>query len=615
MRSIPFLLAAALLASFPGNGSSAPPPNIVVVLTDDQGYGDLSVHGNPVLKTPHLDRLAGESSQLSDFHSAPTCSPTRAALLTGRWSNRTGVWHTISGRSLLPASERTVAAQLRERGYATGIFGKWHLGDAHPFRPSDHGFGEAYVHGGGGVGQTPDLWNNAYFDGHYLHNGRAVPAEGYCTDVFFREAKRFIGESHAAGKPFFVWLATNAPHGPLHAPQEWLDRYPGQPAGVATFFAMIANIDHNVGALREHLQAIGADRNTLFIFTTDNGTANGAAVFNAGMRGNKGSEYEGGHRVPFFAHWPAGGWDRHHTRGELAHAVDLLPTLLDVAGAPLPADRKLDGRSLRPLLDPAADASAWSRDRILVTDSQRVAKPVKWKNSAVMSASWRLINGRELYDVSTDPGQKRDLIDAHPEQAQRLRAFYESWWEELSPGFATAPEFVLDPTRSPGLELTAHDWMGTMPPWNQGHIRNAAGYLRPGSDARRAKQRPAGADGHGGFWAVQTPVAGQYAFELRRWPPEANTAIAAALPAEPGVPGADRPFRQQPGVAIPAVRALLRADGRVLAEAPVGPQDVQVRFTHALSAGSHRLSPVFITADGQEIGAYYLNLRLLEARP
>lgn len=280
------------------------PPNIVLVIADDQGYGDLGHTGNPIIKTPQIDALAAESTSLTDYHVAPTCSPTRAALMTGHWTDRTGVWHTINGRSMLRENEVTLGQLLTDSGYVTGMFGKWHLGDNYPYRPEDRGFAEVYRHGGGGVGQTPDLWDNAYFDGTYFHNGKIVPAEGFCTDVFFTQARRFIKAQAQAGKPFFAYISTNAPHGPLHCPQEYLDRYPDQPAAIAAFYGMITNIDDNVGATRALLEELGIAKNTLFIFTTDNGTATGHEVFNAGMRGKKGSEYDGGHRVPFIAHWP-----------------------------------------------------------------------------------------------------------------------------------------------------------------------------------------------------------------------------------------------------------------------------------------------------------------------
>src|SRR5262245_5713972 len=214
----PLLLAATLAPA------DAPrPPNVVVILTDDQGYGDLSCHGNTVLKTPNLDRLHGRSVRLTNFHVDPTCSPTRAALMTGRYSSRTGVWHTIMGRSILRRDEVTLAELFARAGYRTGIFGKWHLGDNFPYRPQDRGFHDCVVHGGGGVGQTPDFWGNRYFDDTYLENGRPRRFAGYCTDVFFDQALAFL-DRHKA-RPFFLYLATNAPHAPYRVPERYRQVY------------------------------------------------------------------------------------------------------------------------------------------------------------------------------------------------------------------------------------------------------------------------------------------------------------------------------------------------------------------------------------------------------
>lgn len=391
----PLILALSLASFTPLSVTAAEKPNVVLVLTDDQGYGDLGFTGNPVIKTPHMDKLAGESSILQDYQAAPICSPSRAALLTGNWTNCTGVWHTIWGSSMLRSNEVTLSQLLKDNGYQTGMFGKWHLGDNYPYRPEERGFTEVYRHGGGGAGQAPDYWDNSYFDGHYLHNGKAVPAKGFCTDVFFEAGNNFIRKCVKDNKPFFAYICTNSPHGPLHCPQKYMDMYPSQPKRTAAFLGMITNIDDNVGKTRALLKELGAYENTIFIFTNDNGTATGAKVFNAGMRGAKGSEYDGGHRVPFFLHWPTGGINKKHVVSEIAHAIDLVPTLLDLTGSSKPKDLKFDGVSLRPLLDSKIDAD-WP-ERMIITDSQRVVDPIKWRKSAVMSNRWRLVNGTELY--------------------------------------------------------------------------------------------------------------------------------------------------------------------------------------------------------------------------
>ncbi len=582
--------------------AAADRPNIIVVIADDQGYGDLGHTGNSVIKTPQIDALAAESTSLTGYHVAPTCSPTRAALMTGHWTDRTGVWHTINGRSMLRENEVTLGQLLKDNGYVTGMFGKWHLGDNFPYRPEDRGFDEVYRHGGGGVGQTPDLWDNAYFDGHYFHNGDVVPAEGFCTDVFFRQAHRFIRQQAGAGQPFFAYVSTNAPHGPLHCPQEYLDRYADQPAAIAAFYGMITNIDDNVGATRKLLAELGIAENTLFIFTTDNGTATGQKVFNAGMRGKKGSEYDGGHRVPFIAHWPAAGWNRQHASDRLCHAVDVVPTLVELAGGKQPEGLKWDGISIRPLLDPAVDTAAWP-DRMLVTDSQRVRDPIKWKQTAVMSQQWRLVNGKELYDIEADPGQQRNLASDNPTQVAAMTAFYDAWWTELQPTFARTTEIYLGHPDAAVVSLTCHDWISERyAPWNQQMVRAAGGYPRPPKGGRQTAKSAARHEAH---WAVKVVTAGEYAVAVRRWPVEANRAIGSSLPPGQPVPGASRAFRETPGLALPVVSASLRIDGQDVETGAVEADAAVVQFTVPLEAGSHQLAPVFRTADGHEVGAYY----------
>lgn len=561
-------------------------PNIVIVITDDQGYGDLACHGNPVIKTPHLDKLHNESTVLTDYHVAPTCSPTRAALLTGHWTNRTGVWHTIQGRSMIRENEVTLGQHFSS-DYATGMFGKWHLGDNYPYRPEDRGFTEVYRHGGGGVGQTPDLWDNSYFDGNYFHNGKIVPAKGFCTDVFFNNANDFIKTNAAAKKPFLAYISLNAPHGPLHCPQKYLDLYKDQKNNIAAFFGMITNIDENVGKTRKLIKELGIEENTIFIFTTDNGTATGRNIFNAGMRGGKGSEYDGGHRVPMFVHWPAAGLNQHRKIGTLSHAVDLLPTLLDVCEVSNKGDVKFDGLSLKNLFD--SDASAEWPDRYLVTDSQRVVDPVKWRKSAVMSQQYRLINGKELYDIKADPGQKKDIAKNKPNRVKKMRAFYDAWWSELEPTFAQTTEIYLGHPDHPSVTMTAHDWLNISPPWNQGHIRKGQG--------AQTKQ-------FGGHWAVKVLKEGTYKVSFRRWPTEANHPITAPLPPGKDVPGASKAFRANDGVSLKMTTASLRINGKEIASKPVGEKDAVITFTTTLTKGSHALAPVFISEKG-ETGAFY----------
>ena len=576
-----------------GRGQSlhaADRPNVVIVITDDQGYGDLSCHGNPVLKTPHLDKLHGESLRLTDYHVAPTCSPTRGALLTGHWTNRTGVWHTIMGRSMLRENEVTVGQIFKDAGYATGMFGKWHLGDNYPYRPEDRGFTEVLRHGGGGVGQTPDYWDNAYFDGSYWHNGTPEPAKGFCTDVFFDYAKKFIKAQKAAGEPFLAYISTNAPHGPMHAPEEFAKPYlkvgGKENIGLAHFFGMIANIDHNVGELRKFLAAEGLADNTIFIFTTDNGTSSGSKVHNSGMRGAKGSEYDGGHRVPFFIHWPEGGLAEARDVGTITAHVDVVPTLIDLCGIAAPKGIEFDGIPITPLLR-GAERESWP-ERILVTDSQRVKDPIKWRKSSVMTDRWRLVNGKELYDIKADPSQKQDVASANPDVLKRLTKFYDAWWTELEPTFKIDTAIYLGHEGENPARLTSHDWIYTGGvPWNQAHIRRA---FTKGSVGEA-------------FWNVKVVEDGDYEFRLRRWPKEADLAIDAPLAPGADVPGV-KAMRTAAGVAVKAVKATLRI-GDVSEEVKLKPGAKEAVFNVKLKAGKTRLFTHFVDADGKMFGAYY----------
>ncbi|QEF98808.1 Arylsulfatase precursor [Stieleria maiorica] len=559
-------------------------PNVVIVITDDQGYGDLSCHGNPILQTPNLDQLHRDSVRLTDYHVAPTCSPTRCAFLTGHWTNRTGVWHTIMGRSMLRENEVTMGDVFSSAGYETGMFGKWHLGDNYPYRPEDRGFTEVMRHGGGGVGQTPDHWDNAYFDGSYWHNSKVTPVKGFCTDVFFDYAEQFIRDSHASGKPFLAYIATNAPHGPMHSPEKYSEPYANLGTGLANFYGMIANIDENVGQLLGLLEDMKIVDNTIFIYTTDNGTSSGDKVFNAGMRGKKGSHYDGGHRVPLFIRWPdaklVGGRDVDTLTGY----VDVLPTLISMCRVAPPEGVRFDGVDISPLIfDQATD---WP-DRILVTDSQRVKDPIKWKSSAVMTDRWRLCNGKELFDIDADPGQQNDVSTQHPNVVERLRNFYEDWWAELEPTFDQSTAIHLGHPADNPARLTSHDWITTrMTPWNQSQVRAAMN-----------------GDANTGFWNVKITEGGKYVVRLRRWPQEVDHPIASPLDPGAPVPG-QQAFRETPGKAVAAAKATLKI-GQIEKSAAVPAGAKEVVFELDLEPETTTMSATFQTDSGEVFGAYF----------
>jgi len=476
---------------------------VVLIITDDQGYGDLGCHGNPVLKTPNLNRIWADSVRLTNFHVCPTCSPTRAALMTGLYNNRTGVWHTIAGRSLLREGVPTMADLFRAAGYRTAIFGKWHLGDNYPFRPQDRGFEEVLIHKGGGVGQTPDFWGNDYFDDTYFRNGRPERVRGYCTDVWFREAVRFIERCAREGAPFFCYIATNAPHSPYRVPEGYAAPYRGRvPEARAKFYGMIANLDENVGKLWAALRRLGMEDDTVRVFTTDNGSSEGCSLdrggfvkdgYNAGMRGKKGWIYEGGHRVPLFIRWPGGGLSGGRDVPQLASAIDLLPTLLDLCGIGPPEGAKFDGLSLKPLL--MGETRRWP-DRAIVVDSQwGRERAVKWENSCVMTQRWRLVNGEELFDMLHDPGQRLDVSRKYPGVVSRLREVYERWWEDVSKGFDPPPAIVIGSEHENPSTLTAHDWHA---PLGRANSRSPPGPPRCATGSRGRSQAGRASRGRSG---------------------------------------------------------------------------------------------------------------------
>jgi len=429
-------------------------PNIIVVITDDQGYGDLSCHGNPILKTPNLDAFHRQSVRFTDFNVSPTCAPTRAALMTGRHEFRNGVTHTIFERERLTTNAVTIAQVLKGAGYRTGIFGKWHLGDEPEYWPSRRGFDEMFIHGAGGIGQTyagscGDAPGNSYFDPVVLHNGRFVGTVGYCTDVFFNEATQWIEAQRASGEPFFAWIALNAPHAPLDCPPAYMNRYTNLTGGntnAAKFFGMIANIDDNFGRLTAALREWKIETNTLVIFLTDNGGTVGVPIFNAGMRGGKATPFLGATRVPSFWRWPAGFAGDVDCDRLTAH-LDVFSTLAEIAGAPLSDQtrRQVEGRSLLPLL--RAPNAAWP-DRTLVTHVGRwehgQAAESKFRNASIRNTRFQLVSAVkpkddatqpkwEMFDLQADRGQKTNVLNRFPDAARELATAYDRWWSEVQP--------------------------------------------------------------------------------------------------------------------------------------------------------------------------------------
>ncbi|SIS48264.1 Arylsulfatase A [Zobellia uliginosa] len=573
-------------------------PNVILILVDDQGYGDIAALGNPYIKTPHIDDLHATSARFTDYHVNPTCAPTRAALLTGHHANRAGVWHTINGRSLLLERETTMAQIFKENGYVTSMFGKWHLGDNYPFRPQDKGFDEVLSHGGGGMEQTMDYWDNDYFDDMYVHNGELKKYEGYCTDVWFNEAIKYI-EAHK-NKPFFCYLPTNVAHSPYFVADGFSAPYQdNENIPLPAFYGMIANIDKNIGKLMEYLKASDILDNTIIIFTTDNGTAQGARVeghrldgfvskgYNAGMRGIKASKYEGGHRVPLFLHWKNGGITVGKDIDELTAHYDVLPTLVELCGLKTNADIEFDGQSLVPLLN--GDNSQF-KDRIVITNSQRTEVPEPWRRTSLMQGKWRLIDGVELYDLKKDPEQRTNIAHQYPEKIKEYKRAYDAWWKDLAPGYKDLPRIYVGHEAENPAKLYCHDWHTTGDsPWHQRHIRTA--YI------------------DNGYWALHVHETGSYEVKLRRWPEETRLSLNAKAPIRPAIAGTSV-SESKPSVALNIEKARLKVqdfDKKV----DVDPSAEYIKFTVRLTQGEAKLQTWFTLDTGETLGAYFVSVEKL----
>lgn len=584
-------------------------PNVILILSDDQGYGDFSCNGNPYVKTPHMDTLFEESIQFTNFHVDPTCAPTRAALMTGRYASRVGVWKTFKGRHHLRENESTMADVFKANGYRTAIFGKWHLGDNYPFRPMDRGFEESYVHGGGVIGETPDYWGNDYYDDTYFRNGEPEATTGYCTDVWFEEAKKFIAKSQDA--PFFVYLPLNAPHGPFKVPKKYVEPYLGHPEipeSRAWMYGMIASIDENLGALRAFLAEKGLDENTLLLYMTDNGTAAGVSFkdgkagfqvvngYNAGMRGRKTTPFEGGHRSAFALHWPKElGTETRRISALTAH-LDVLPTLIDLLDFEWEAPMPFDGQSLSPLLR-STGFEVFTNRTLFVHNQVAFGKkavgdtPQKYLDYCVMTDQWRLV-GRALFDIEKDPGQQTDVAEQYPELTDSLQTAYEGWWEDIDDHFDEYCRTIIGAPEQEVVQLDCQFWHGEKALYNQRHVRNA----------QMAN----------GFWDLKVVQNGKYQVELRRWPRELDLAMDAPFPTpelDPELEFSKDKARQLPSRVLRPVKAKLKV-GQQEVSADIRPNQKAVNFELELEEGKVDLQTWLSNESGQEWGAYYVYISL-----
>ncbi len=594
------LLLAAAAAVLCVPHLCADQPNVIVIMTDDQGYGEFSCNGNPLTETPNIDRLAGQAVRLTDFHVAPMCTPTRGQLMTGLDAFRNGASNVSSGRTLLKADLKTIANVFQDAGYRTGIFGKWHLGDNYPFRPEDRGFEEALWFPSSHINSVPDFWDNDYFDDTYIHNTKRQRYQGYCTDVFFDEAADWIAKGD--DRPFFAYIALNAAHWPWFVPEKYREPLrkaiadnpeivkhlnQQQQADLVSFLAMGANIDENVGKLDQRLQQEQLFDNTIVVFLTDNGSTMGQDYFNAGMRGKKTQLWDGGHRVPCFIRWPAGPIGPAREIAELTHVQDLLPTLADLADVPPPSTR-LDGQSLAPLMRRERDSLG---DRMLVINYSRMpgfrvkytkeSPAIPHRDGAgVLWKQWRLLENRELYNIEADPHQDRNVAAAHQRVVGKMRSHLQTWWDGVKDDVMTPQRVIIGNDAENPMLLTACEWLDVF------------------VDQQRQIRR---ADRKNGTWHLTVDRAGTYRMELRRWPRESGLSLQASVPETQVVDGT---FVK--GESLPIDSATVQIGDITKTLQP----DESLSFfatTVDLEPGPIELTATFLDDNGNEIcGAYYV---------
>jgi arylsulfatase A-like enzyme len=449
-------------------------PNILYILTDDQGYGDLAKHGHPLLKTPHTDRLYDESVRFDNFYVSPSCSPTRAAMLTGMHEFRNGVTHTREPREHLWTGATILPQLLSTAGYFNGFIGKWHLCSQGEYAPCNRGFDWC---------STNPQGPRKHFDVDIVRNNKKTPSKGFREDVYVDEAMAFIED--AGDRPWFLYFSTYSPHTPLDAPEEFIAPFREHvDEKSAKYLGMVANIDYNVGRLLDYLEEKGIDDNTIVIFMNDNGQTEGLDVYNADMRGCKATIWHGGSRAMSFWRWP-GNWKPHQVDNLTAH-LDMLPTLCELTGAEIPAElqSELDGFSLVPLLE-AEEPISWHDDRYLFQHVGRwpsgLAQEHKYAMAGVRQGNYLLMMSRccdseacttevlgfqcdtlravqrgqkaatytkdnaqyhwgvtergqwELFEVKKDPGCQDNLASKYPERVAEMSKAYDQWWEGMYP--------------------------------------------------------------------------------------------------------------------------------------------------------------------------------------
>ena len=554
-------------------------PNVILILTDDQGYGDISVYGNPLLKTPEIDKISEQSVRFTDFHVAPMCTPTRGQLLSGLDAMHNGATAVCQGRSMLQSNIKIMPQYFEDEGYATGLFGKWHLGDSYPYRPRFRGFQEVISFRAFGITSLADYWGNTYFDPVFMHNGVDTKYEGYCTDIFFNEAIAWMEKCQTENKPFFLYLPTNTPHEPDIVAPKYSKPYQGTFQSTTipeNFYGMIANIDENIGKLEVFLKESGLRDNTILIFMSDNGTQskNAMKIYNAGMRGRKKSVYEGGHRVPLFVRWIDGELIHGTDISELTEVQDLLPTLVDLCDLNS-NETEFDGVSLSGLLKGQDKID----DRMCVI--QYNISGEKWDPAVVLWRKWRLTNGEELFNITNDPGQKNNVIAEFPEIARKMITHYDDWYKKVKPDFDRKREIIIGSEKANPLMLYASDWDGDYCD-NPGRLIKANG---------------------NGYWDIIVEKEGTYEIELFRWSEESDKPLVDSYDGE-----SERGVR-------PIVKAQLII-GDYVKTVAIKVEDKSVKFNVNLKAGNTTLKSNLFDIDNNVLcGAMYVKVSRINKIP
>jgi arylsulfatase len=472
-------------------------PNVIIIMTDDQGYGDLGITGNPHIKTPVIDKFAEESITFKNFYVSPVCAPTRSSLMTGRFSLRTGIRDTYNGGAIMSTNEITIAEMLKQANYKTGIFGKWHLGDNYPSRPMDQGFDESVIHLSGGMGQVGDITtyfkgDKSYFDPILWHNGKQEAYKGYCSDIFTEQAIKYIEKNK--NTPFFCYLAFNAPHTPLQVPGNYYQKYKdidpstgfendGRPfvkmsekdkEDARKVYAMVSNIDDNIGKLLKKLKELNIEKNTVIIFMTDNGPQQTRYI--AGMRGKKGSVFRGGVRVPFYIKYPAL-FKKPKTIETTAAHIDILPTISELCNVKSPEDRIIDGKNLLPLIN--GKQVDWQNRSLFFYWSRRY--PELYNNMAIQKGKYKLVGNTdynasiddfELYNIENDPYEQHNIVQQNGVMAKKLKSELDQVYKELinAKNLKDQPGIVIGSQYENPVILNRNDACGERGIWNQEEV-------------------------------------------------------------------------------------------------------------------------------------------------